>query len=37
MSVPALTALVSAVASLLVAIGGVIALIRHTSGPAHKP
>lgn len=37
MSPAALTALISAVASLLVAVGGVVALIKHTSGPAHKP
>ena len=37
MSVPALTALVSAVAALVTAIGGVVALIKHTRGSAHKP
>ena len=31
------TALISALASLLVAAGGVVALIKHTTGPAHKP
>lgn len=37
MSTAGLTALISALASLLVAAGGVVALIRHTTGPAHKP
>lgn len=37
MSAAALTALITSVAGLVAAIGGVIALIRHTTGPAHKP
>ena len=37
MSTAGLTALISALASLLVAVGGVVALIKHASGPAHKP
>ena len=37
MSTAGLTALISALASLLVAAGGVVALIKHVNGPAHKP
>jgi hypothetical protein len=32
-----LTALISGLAALATAIGGVVALFKHTSGPAHKP
>lgn len=37
MSTTGLTALISALASLLVAIGAVVALFKHATGPAHKP
>lgn len=37
MSPAALTALIGALAALVTAIGGVVALIKHTTGPAHKP
>lgn len=32
-----IAAVVSAVTALVTAIGGVIAVIRHVSGPAHNP
>ncbi len=37
MAAAQLTAIISGLAALVTAIGGVIALIKHTSGPAHKP
>ena len=37
MSPAALTALITALVTLVTAIGGVIALFRHVNGPAHKP
>ena len=33
----AVGAYITAVAALVAAVGGVIALIRHITGPAHKP
>lgn len=37
MTAAQLTALISALAALFVAIGGVVALFKHANGSAHKP
>ena len=37
MTGPELAALIPALTALVTAIGGVIALILHRNGPAHKP